>query len=130
MNTTAKVLIVDDDQESRELLSEVLEANGYSVGAVGNGAAARAALAQDGDYAVVIADLRMPDGSGLELLRDLRRANFKQEIILMSSFLSGADRQRALDLGARAFLEKPFRLTEFLQVVGSVTGKNSVSLSP
>jgi len=125
---TTKVLIVDDDQGSRELLSEVLEANGYLAVAVADGAAAREELARDIDYEIVIADLRMPNGTGLDLLRHLRGRNQHLDLILMSSFLSGADRQQALDLGARALLEKPFRLSELLELVGGLAGRGSVSI--
>src|SRR5712692_2256498 len=72
-----KVLVVDDDEESRRLLSEVLEANGYEVDAVEDGVAAREALARDGEFRIIIADLRMPHETGLELMRNLRRQNSK-----------------------------------------------------
>ena len=84
--SVTKILVVDDDEESRELLSEVLTTNGYAVGVVENAEAARVALNQDGSYRIVIADLRMPNGSGLELLEELRQRKCKHEIILMSSF--------------------------------------------
>jgi len=61
---TPKVLIADDDEDSRRLLCEVLEANGYEVGAVSDGRAARETLNRDGGYGIVIADLRMPNESG------------------------------------------------------------------
>jgi len=123
-----KVLVVDDDPGSRDLLTEVLAANGYPVAAVADGAAAREELARDGEYGIVIADLQMPNISGLDLLRDLRSRDHSLDLILMSSFLSGADRQQALELGARALLEKPFRLTELLDVVGDLAERRSVDL--
>lgn len=125
-----KVLVVDDDAGSRELLSEVLGSNGYTVASVENGTVAREALDHDDGYAIVIADLRMPNGSGLDLLQYLRQRKSKQEIILMSSFMSGAERKMALDLGARALLEKPFRLSELLQVVGDLAAKCAIGASP
>ncbi len=124
-----KVLIVDDDQESRDLLSEVLESNGYAVQAVGDGIEARKALSRDADCRIVIADLRMPHETGLDLLRKLRQENSKHEIILMSSFISGAERKAAKALGAHALLDKPFRLTELLQAVAEVAAKNSIGIS-
>lgn len=124
-----KVLVVDDDKESRDLLSEVLTTNGYTVGVVENAGAARALLGQDEEYRIIIADLRMPDGSGLELLKDLRRQNSKQEIILMSSFISGAEREMALDLGVDALLEKPFQLSELLEMVAGLAKEKSIGLS-
>src|SRR5437867_5381002 len=107
-----KVLIVDDDEESRQLLSEVLEGNGYAVGAVADGMAAREALRQDGGFRIVIADLHMPKETGLQLFKHLREQNLTHDLILMSSFISVSERQLARELGARALLEKPFRLSE------------------
>ena len=124
-----KVLVVDDDKESRDLLFEVLTTNGYSVGVVENAAAARLLLEADQDYRIVIADLRMPDGTGLDLVEDLRRGNSKHEIILMSSFISGTEREHALDLGVDALLEKPFQLSELLELVAGLDGERSVGIS-
>lgn len=124
-----KVLVVDDDKESRELLSEVLSSNGYAVGMVENAEAAQAALKNDADYSIVIADLRMPNGSGLELLRELRRQDSKRDMILMSSFITGPEREMALDLGVDALLEKPFRLTELLEVVAGLAKEKSIRVS-
>ena len=129
-SSVTKVLVVDDDQESRELLSEVLTTNGYAVGLVENAEAAQAVLDQDEDYRIVIADLRMPDGSGLELLKGLRRQSYKREVILMSSFISGPERKLALDLGVDALLEKPFRLSELLELVAGLAKGKSIGISP
>ena len=125
-----RILIVDDDPESRDLLSEVLQASGYpQVEAVADGLAAREALARDGDCPIVIADLHMPKESGLDLLRHLRGQNAKQQIVLMSSFFSATERKLARELGASALLDKPFRLSELLQVVSQLTERNPIGIS-
>ncbi len=124
-----KILVVDDDQESRDLLCEVLEANGYAPHAVADGKAARELLSRDVEYQIVIADVQMPEESGLELLRKLRQQNSRHEFILMSSFMSGADKKAAKALGARALLEKPFQLTELLQAVAALASPNPVGMS-
>ena len=125
-----RILVVDDDPESRDLLCEVLEANGYQqVEAVADGLAAREALARDDDCPIVIADLHMPNESGLDLLRNLRKQNAKHQIVLMSSFISATERELARDLGAYALLDKPFRLSELLQVVSQLTERNPVGIS-
>ena len=125
-----RILVVDDDRESRDLLSEVLEANGYpQVEAVADGLAAREALARDNDCPIIIADLHMPNESGLDLLRNLRKQNAKHEIVLMSSFISTTERKLAKDLGASALLEKPFRLSELLQVVARLAERNSIGIT-
>ena len=125
-----RILVVDDDLESRDLLCEVLEANGYlQVEAVADGLAAREALARDGDCPIIIADLHMPKESGLDLLRNLRKQNAKHQIVLMSSFISTTERKLARDLGAYALLDKPFRLSELLQVVSQLTERNPIGIS-
>ena len=125
-----RILVVDDDPESRDLLREVLEANGHpQVEAVADGLAAREALARDDDCPIIIADLHMPNESGLDLLRNLRQQNAKHEIVLMSSFISAAERKLARDLGVYALLDKPFRLSELLQVVSQLTEGNPIGIS-
>ena len=124
-----RILIVDDDKESRDLLCEVLEANGYVVNAVGDGVAARETLAQDGGQRIIIADIRMPKEDGLQLLRHLRQEESQHDIILMSSFISRAEEKLARELGAQALLEKPFRISELLQVVGELAAKKPIEVS-
>jgi DNA-binding response OmpR family regulator len=124
-----KVLIVDDDQESRDLLCEFLESNGYVPHGVPDGLAAREVLRLDADYRIVIADLQMPRESGLELLRKLRQGNTKYDVILMSSFMSGAEKKAARELGVHALLDKPFQLAELLQTVAGLAAQNSAGIS-
>jgi two-component system OmpR family response regulator len=125
-----RILVVDDDPESRDLLCEVLGANGYQqVEAVADGLAAREALARDDDCPIIIADLHMPKESGLDLLRNLRKQNAKHQIVLMSSFMSTTERKLARDLGVYALLDKPFRLSELLQVISQLTERNPIGIS-
>jgi two-component system OmpR family response regulator len=125
-----RILVVDDDPESRDLLCEVLGANGYQqVEAAADGLAAREALARDDDCPIIIADLHMPNESGLDLLRNLRKQNAKHQMVLMSSFISTTERKLARDLGAYALLDKPFRLSELLQVVSQLTERNPIGIS-
>jgi two-component system OmpR family response regulator len=125
-----RILVVDDDPESRDLLCEVLGANGYQqVEAAADGLAARESLARDDDCPIIIADVHMPNESGLDLLRNLRKQNAKLQIVLMSSFMSTTERKLARDLGAYALLDKPFRLSELLQVVSQLTERNPIGIS-
>ena len=124
-----KILVVDDDKESRDLICEVLEENGYAPRGVANGLDARDVLSRDVEYRIIIADLQMPQESGFELLRNLREQNSKHEIILMSSFVSGAEKIAAKALGAHALLEKPFQLTELLQTVAELAAQNTMGIS-
>ena len=71
----------------------------------------------------------MPHESGLELLRKLRQENSKHEIIMMSSFMSGAEKKAAKALGAHALLDKPFQLTELLQTIANIVAQNAIGIS-
>lgn len=115
-----KILVVDDDQESRDLLCEFLMSSGYAAYAVADALSARDVLNHDAEYRVVIADLRMPNESGLELLRKLRQQDSDHEMILMSSYMSGAERNAARALGVHTLLDKPFQLTELLHAVAEL----------
>ena len=129
MQSMDKILVVDDDEESRDLLCEVLEANGYAPRAAAHGLAAREVLSQDAEYRIVIADLHMPEESGWELLRKLRDQNTHHEIILMSSFTTPTEREVAKALGVHALLEKPFQLTELLAMVAQLASPSSVAIT-
>jgi DNA-binding response OmpR family regulator len=121
-----KILVVEDDKENRNLLREVLSGSDYAVDAVENVTDARRELSANGDYSIVIADLRMPDGSGLELLRDISKRAPKPAVILISSFMSGLERKAARELGAGALLEKPFRFSDLLQAVANLAVPDAV----
>jgi DNA-binding response OmpR family regulator len=123
-----RILVVEDDKESRDLLCEVLSGSDYAVAAVENVTDARRELGTNDDYRVVIADLRMPDGTGLELLRDIGKRNSKPGVILISSFMSGLERKAALALGAGALLEKPFRFGDLLQAVANLATPDPVEM--
>jgi two-component system, chemotaxis family, chemotaxis protein CheY len=124
-----KILIVDDDQESRELLCEVLDAHGYAVYAAEDGVTARQVLHREPDCRIVIADVQMPRETGLEFLRKLRKDNSKHDVILMSSFMSSGEVHSARALGAYALLDKPFQLEELLRTVAELAAQGSTRVA-
>ena len=87
------------------------------------------ALSLDDGRAVILIDLRMPGENGLELLRKLQKKKIACDAILMTSFITGAERELARELGVKAFLEKPFRLSELLRVVNELAAKNPIGIS-
>ena len=72
MDRDGRILIVDDDPDIRELTRQFLQAHGYDVDAVEDGAAMRDALAQEA-YALIVLDVMMPGEDGLSILRSLDR---------------------------------------------------------
>jgi len=115
---TKQILIVDDDAALRELVTDYLNASGYSVEGVGDGAAMRAMLNQ-GPVDLVILDLMLPGEDGLSLLRWLRESH-GPPVIIVSARGDEVDRVVGLELGADDYLAKPFGPRELLARVRAV----------
>lgn len=113
----ARILIIDDYADNRELFRLMLEQAGYTVSEASNGRAGiEAARTEQPDIALI--DLSMPGADGWEVLTELR-ADLRTASIpcaAVSAFADGA-RGNALAFGFNAYLTKPFRREELLQVV-------------
>jgi formate hydrogenlyase transcriptional activator len=110
MNTTHGVLlVVDDDETNRDILTLRLERKGYTVRAAENGDQALALAAQQ-RFDLVLLDIMMPGLSGLEVLQTLRQKHALTElpIIMASARDQSADVVQALQLGANDYVTKPF----------------------
>ncbi|WP_354526960.1 response regulator transcription factor [Nakamurella sp. UYEF19] len=112
------ILVVDDDERVREVVSWQLEAEGFAVGQAGDGPAALqsiAALPPD----LVVLDLSLPGLGGLDVLRRLRQQS-RLPVIILSGRNGETDRIVGLDLGADDYLVKPFSPEELAARVRSV----------
>lgn len=107
-----RVLIVDDDPDLCDLLSEYLAANGLTVAAAGDGAAMRQAMARQMPDVVVL-DLMLPGEDGLSLTRELR-ARSGVGILMLSARGEEMDRVIGLEVGADDYVAKPFSPRELL----------------
>lgn len=108
-----KILVVEDQQRLAEFLQQALTEKSYTVTVVGGCAAANDAIA-DSSYDVVILDLNLPDGDGLDLLTEWRAAGFQEPVLILSARDTVDDRIKGLDLGADDYLPKPFSVQELL----------------
>jgi DNA-binding response OmpR family regulator len=104
-----KVLIAEDDRDSRELLSWLLEKLGYQVVSTDNGKDAWEAFRQD-SFRLVISDLLMPEVDGLELCRRIRASKKPKYtyVILLTALIGKKDYLEGMDAGADDFVTKPF----------------------
>lgn len=109
----SELLLIDDDRELCELLGTWLVQEGFSVRASHDGAQARRALAEQTPDAVVL-DVMLPDGSGLELLKQLRGDHPDLPVLMLSARGEPLDRILGLELGADDYLAKPFNPRELL----------------
>lgn len=106
-----RILIVEDDEMLRDGLTVGLRLAGFSPDAVESCADARAALETDAFEGIVL-DLMLPDGSGLDLLRELRGAGNETPVLVLTARDQLGDRVTGLDAGADDYLGKPFELDE------------------
>jgi two-component system cell cycle sensor histidine kinase/response regulator CckA len=112
------VLLVEDDDMFRGLLRQVLESQGYQVLAAENPAAALALAARSGAVRLLVSDMVMPGGTGVDLARQLAGRYPEMKVILMSGYTDDALASRAADrTTADAFLEKPFATQDLLRLI-------------
>lgn len=119
-----KVLIVEDQRKLAQILKQGLNEAGYAAGVAASCAAARDALC-DTSYDAIVLDLGLPDGDGLELLRQWRRSGFNEPIIILSARDAVQDRIKGLDGGADDYLPKPFSLQELLARLRSLLRRHA-----
>ena len=115
---TKTVLIVEDDRETREEIAETLSEEGYLVLPAGNAAEMWSQLeTQPAD--LILLDLMLPDGNGLELARNIRQRS-KVGIIIVSGKTAEVDRVVGLEVGADDYITKPYSPRELIARVRSV----------
>jgi len=116
MTTRGRVLIVDDEEQMRDLLTKVLDKNGYQVSAAGDGEQALAILEKE-PVDLVVTDVRMPGVSGLEALKAIKELNPEIVVIIMTAFGSIDQAVQAVKEGAYDYINKPFKIDEMLLTI-------------
>lgn len=106
-----KILIVEDDSNLGTAIKKYLSQEGYLIEFAFDFIKASEKIA-DYDYDCVLVDITLPNGNGLELVKQLKQNNSKAGIIIISAKNSTDDKINGLDLGADDYLAKPFNLAE------------------
>jgi signal transduction histidine kinase/ActR/RegA family two-component response regulator len=121
-----RVLVVDDERDSRDLIATVLERQGARVVAVGSGAEALAAIGREVPD-VLVSDIEMPEQSGYDLLRRVRELPADQggrlPAAALTAYASAQDRMKALLSGFQLHVAKPVPPGELVAVVASLAGR-------
>jgi DNA-binding response OmpR family regulator len=115
---TRSVLVVDDEADLAATCARLLRRHGYVVVCAGSLAAGMAALTDRPD--LVIADLRLPDGDGLDVVRAAQTLAAPPPVIVVTGHPSEVSRVLAMRAGAAAFLPKPFALVALVELVQRV----------
>ncbi len=116
MRGNVNILIVDDEQEMREPLGEILREEGYQVVTAESKTLAQKKLRED-FFNIVLTDLMLTDGTGLELLEYIKKTNDETIVIVMTGFASLKTSIQAMNAGAFSYIQKPVNIDEMKMVV-------------
>ena len=120
MTSLEHILVVDDDRDIRQLVSEYLSGNGYRVSVAANGSEMRKVMS-DTRVDLVVLDLMLPGEDGLSLCRDLRARDAAHvPVLMLTARREETDRIVGLEMGADDYLAKPFAARELLARIRAV----------
>lgn len=114
-----KVLVVDDEEILRMLLTDTLEFEGFQVEEAEDGEEAFEKI-QSNQYDAILLDYMMPRMTGLELLERLQPLKLETPVIMLTAKAQQADQDAALAKGATYFMPKPFSPNELIELVKSL----------
>jgi len=111
-----RILVVDDDTELRETVTEVLRGEGFEVASVGDAESALNLLVDPG-FDLVLLDLIMPGMGGMTAVPLMKKGSPKTRIIMISAFSTVSNAVEAMRLGADDYITKPFKIEDLLTAV-------------
>ncbi len=117
--SSLQVLVVDDEPALRQILAAAVTKAGYSVDQAAGVAEAAARLAR-GDVDVALCDIKMPDGNGIDLVRDSRAAGIETTFIMVTGFASLETAVEALRAGASDYITKPVHYEEVMHRLAQI----------
>ena len=123
------LLVVDDEPDLRTLYELTLLREGYDIETAGTVQDALLHL-KDRTYSAVISDMRLPDGTGLDVLRWLEESGRREKAIVITAYGSAENAVEALKAGAYDYLTKPVDLKQFRAVVASALGRSGALAVP
>lgn len=123
---STKVLVVDDEESGREFCAEVLKSLGIDTQVAESGTRALAIL-ESRQIDIVLADVRMPDLSGTELLKIVRRNYPEIDVVILTGYGSIPAAVQAIKLGAYDYISKPFQVDDLKHVVQRIVEKQELA---
>lgn len=120
-----KILVVEDEVRLRQFLKQGLSEQAHTVTLAGNCRDASDALVET-KFDLVVLDLSLPDGDGIDLVREWRASGLNEPVLILSARDSLEDRIKGLDVGADDYLAKPFSFEELLAKMRALMRRQSV----
>lgn len=127
MRRNINILIVDDEPEMREPLGDILKEEGYQVVTVEDKALAQKKL-KENFFNIVLADLMLPDGTGLDLLEYIKKTNDETMVIVLTGFASLETSIQAINAGAFSYIQKPVNVEEVKMAIRKALKVQKLSL--
>ncbi len=121
------VLLVDDDEAGCRLLAEVLERDGYRVASALSVDEALAKLDREGPFDAVLTDLRMPERSGLDLLKRVREREPDALVLVLTAFGDASAAGEAIRAGAYDFVSKPYDIATLRETLARALGRRRLA---
>jgi len=123
---SARILVCDDEASLREMLQILLRREGYRVDVVDGVHAARDQLGSCDPYDVVITDLVMPDGTGMDVLDAVRARSANTQTLMVTAFATTEQAVEAMRKGAYDYVQKPFKNHELLATLEKALEKRAI----
>ena len=122
----ARILLVDDETDFTDTMSQLLQTRGYRVTAVNGGESAIKALGQAG-YDVMVLDLKMPGMDGMATLKEAKKLELFTETLILTGHATVDTALEAIKLGAYDYLTKPCDIDELVQKIQGAWKKKDVA---
>ena len=123
MKTKERILIVDDDQNLRKTLADILRVKGYETAVAADGAEAIAAAERE-MFSLALIDLMLPDMPGLNVMARIKAISPLTEAIILTGHASMETAIEAIGQGAFSYLLKPYQMDELLQNIRHAVERN------
>jgi len=123
-NNSKRILLVDDEENTRIALSRLLSREGYLVETVANGFEALNHL-REHDVNLIVTDINMPEMDGIEFLRELNRSFPGSNVIMITAYGGVESYIEAINLGAFEYINKPVKIEELKSVLERVFSTKS-----
>jgi DNA-binding NtrC family response regulator len=124
-----RLLVIDDEEDVREMLEFILSAEGFDVSTVDGGMAA-VELARVRRFDLAITDMRMPGMNGIETLVALKQRDPSIEVLVVTGYASEQTAAECIRLGAYGYLRKPFEIAELRPLIDGALARRAAAAAP